>query len=154
MSSQDHPVAVMQIQWVCIHNKQSLEFFVLFFFLRENSLELLPWEDPSPSLQAQVALPNTKGLSTPNSWAWRLWDATSCSNPKQRREEWTGCILLYLLWLSMVSLTIVDCVFISPPSLQTQCSELLRMVSTHVINIFMISIFQQKLGQQKYGTQR
>lgn len=65
MSSQDHPVAVMQIQWVCIHNKQSLEFF--FFFLRENSLELLPWEDPSPDLQAQVALPNTKGLSTPNS---------------------------------------------------------------------------------------
>lgn len=104
MSSQDHPVAVMQIQWVCIHNKQSLEFF---FFLRENSLELLPWEDPSPALQAQVALPNTKGLSTPNSWAWRLWDATSCSKPKQRREEWTGCILLYLLWLSMVSLTIL-----------------------------------------------
>lgn len=48
----------------------------------------------------------------------------------------------------------VDCVFISPPCLQAQCSELLRMVSTLVINIFMISIFQQKLGQQKYGTQR
>lgn len=107
MSSQDHPVAVMQIQWVCIHNKQSLEFCFVLFFLRENSLELLPWEDPSPALQAQVALPNTKGLSTPNSWAWRLWDATSCSNPKQRREEWTGYILLYLLWLSMVSLTIL-----------------------------------------------
>lgn len=47
----------------------------------------------------------------------------------------------------------VDCVFISLPSLQAQCSELLRMASTLVISIFMISIFQQKLGQQKYATQ-
>lgn len=47
----------------------------------------------------------------------------------------------------------VDCVFVSPPSLQTQCSELLRMVSIFTISIFTICIFQQKLGQQTYATQ-
>lgn len=106
MSFQDHPVAVMQIQWVCIHNKQSLEFF---FF----SWEKIVWN---------CSLGRTLHLPSRPRWLCRIQKGWAHQTPEHGGSEmqlaaaiqskggggeWTGYILLYLLWLSMVSLTIL-----------------------------------------------
>lgn len=138
----------MQIHWAHIHSKQPLEFS----FPERKSVGIGPLRGPftSPavlggSAECRRAEP-TKLLSKAA--------AAIKSKGRRRMNQPFSPLSPVVRHGFSHHIVPVDCVFISPPSLQTQCFELLRMVSVFTISIFMICIFQQKLGQQKYATQR
>lgn len=105
MGSQDHQVAVMQMQWLHIHSKQSWEFFFSYVKIVWNCTLERTHHLPTPSPWRLSTI--QKGWAPPKLLSMEGGSEMlpSCSNQMQRREGGARCCLLYLLRLGMVSLT-------------------------------------------------